>query len=244
LSGLTSAALPAPALFGGTSLDVDVGVDASVKHDSTALVCTSYDKSANRLRLIWHRIWQPSPDAPLDFENTIEAALLDLKDRYRIKSVRYDPFQMQNSAQRMIRAGLPMVEYNQTPGNLTEMANNLYELLKARQLVAYPDPEIRLCLQRAVATESGRGWKIDKQKQSHKIDVVVALAMSAVGSVQGTGRYGEVSTSIIGPYSSTVHSIGGGRAFDASHNEAIPSAEWVRKNSKSRYGSKMIGGLI
>ena len=30
-----------------------------------------------------------------------------------------------------------------------------------------------------------RGWKISKEKVSHKIDVVVALAMATLGAVQG-----------------------------------------------------------
>jgi phage terminase large subunit-like protein len=228
------------------SLDVCIGVDASVKHDSTALCVTTFDKAANKLRLVNHRIWQPSPDVPLDFEHTVEAALLDLQSRFRVKAVRYDPYQLANTAQRMERAGLPMQEYPQTPGNLTEAANNLYELLKSRALIAYPDAEIRLCLQRAIATESGRGWKIDKAKQSHKIDVVVALAMAAVGSVQGTGRRGEVSTSVIGPYSNMVTPLGGGRTniLSADRGGCIPSAEWTKKNSKSRVHTSLIRGMI
>jgi hypothetical protein len=33
-------------------------------------------------------------------------------------------------------------------------------------------------------SRSPRGWRIDKEKQSHKIDVVVALAMAAYAAVQ------------------------------------------------------------
>ena len=31
---------------------------------------------------------------------------------------------------------------------------------------------------------TSRGWRITKEKQSHKIDVVVALAQAALGAVQ------------------------------------------------------------
>jgi hypothetical protein len=37
---------------------------------------------------------------------------------------------------------------------------------------------------RGVALEVARGWRIAKEKASHKIDVVVALAMAALGAVQ------------------------------------------------------------
>ena len=33
--------------------------------------------------------------------------------------------------------------------------------------------------------ETPRGWRIAKEKQAHKIDVVVALAMAVLGAVQG-----------------------------------------------------------
>jgi phage terminase large subunit-like protein len=40
-------------------------------------------------------------------------------------------------------------------------------------------------LSRAVALETSRGWRITKEKQAHKIDVVVALAMAAHAAVKG-----------------------------------------------------------
>ena len=36
-----------------------------------------------------------------------------------------------------------------------------------------------------MALETSRGWRIAKEKTTHKIDVVVALAMAALGAVQG-----------------------------------------------------------
>jgi phage terminase large subunit-like protein len=163
-----------------------VGVDASVKHDSTAVVACGYDKDTKKVRLLWHRIFQPSPDDPLDFEATIEQTVKRLAYRFRLREVRYDPWQMQAVAQRLVGAGLPMVEFNQTVGNLTEASQNLYELIKARNLVVYRDDEMRLSVQRAVAKETPRGWRIAKEKTSHKIDVVVALAQAALGAIEGS----------------------------------------------------------
>ena len=68
--------------------------------------------------------------------------------------------------------------------NLTAASQNLYELIKSQSLSVYPDDEIRLAVQRAVALETTRGWRIAKEKASHKIDVVVALAMAAYAAVQ------------------------------------------------------------
>jgi len=46
---------------------------------------------------------------------------------------------------------------------------------------------MRLAVSRAVLSESARGWKLDKVKQSHKIDVVVALSMACLAAVRGEG---------------------------------------------------------
>jgi phage terminase large subunit-like protein len=164
------------------STSVWVGVDASVKRDSTAIVAVTF--AENKVRLVWHRIFQPSPDDPLDFESTIEKTLLELRRRFRVREVRFDPYQMQAVAQRLTAAGLPMVEFPQSVPNLTESSTNLYELVKGRNLTVYPDDELRLAISRAVALETSRGWRIAKEKQSAKIDVVVALAMAALGAVQ------------------------------------------------------------
>jgi hypothetical protein len=167
------------------ALPVWVGVDASVKRDSTAIVACTWDAKVNKARLVWHRIFQPSPTDPLDFEMTIERTLTDMVQRFRVREVRYDPYQMAAVAQRLANRRVPMVEFPQSVPNLTAASQNLYELVKGRNLVVYADDVIRLAVQRSVAVETSRGWRIAKEKQSHKIDVVVAMGMAALGAVQG-----------------------------------------------------------
>jgi Phage Terminase len=175
------------ATIANRGLPIYVGVDASVKHDSTAIVATTWDVSAQQVRLVFHRTFQPSPDEPLDFEATIETTLLDLHKRFNVAQTLFDPYQMQATAQRLTRAGLTIEEFPQSPANLTAASQNLFELIDAGNLVAYPDAAMRLAVSRAVAVESSRGWRIAKEKQSHKIDVVVALAMSALAAVRSQG---------------------------------------------------------
>ena len=180
-------------------LSVWVGVDASAKHDSTAIVACTYDRVAKKVRLVWHRIFEPSPNDPLDFEATIERTMLELRTRFALREVRYDPWQMLSIAQRLKVRGLPMVEIPQTIANLTEASQNLYEIVKGRNLRVYADDDVRLAVQRAVAIESPRGWRIAKEKASHKIDVVVALAQAALGAVlsgAGTLAPGELAAEL------------------------------------------------
>ncbi len=175
-------------LLADRRLPVWAGVDASVKRDSTAIACCTYDRGTKKVSLVYHRIFQPSQAEPLNFETTIEETIIDLSDRFKLVEVRYDPYQMAATAQRLLALRVPMVEFPQTQGNLTEASQNLYELVKSANLSVYQDDAIRLSVQRAVAVEMPRGWKISKAAASHKIDVVIALAQAALGAVQDASR--------------------------------------------------------
>jgi hypothetical protein len=164
-------------IFNDTDLSVFIGVDASVKRDSTAIVAVT--KIDQRVRLVRHYVFQPSPETPLDFEAAIEETLIDLCGRFKIARIWFDPYQLQATMQRLQKRGLPVREFPQTVSNLTVASQNLYELIEARSLLLYPDVAMRLSASRAIAIETVRGWRIAKEKQSHKIDVIVALAMAA-----------------------------------------------------------------
>ena len=162
-------------------LPIYVGVDASVKHDSTAIVAVTWDKEAQKVRLVFHRVFQPSPTEPLDFEAAIENTITDLAQRFRVRKVLFDPFQMAATSQRLARQGIQIDEFPQSTPNLTAASQNLYELINGHNLIAYHDAAIRLSVSRAIAIESPRGWRITKEKQSHKIDDTIRAW--AVGSL-------------------------------------------------------------
>jgi phage terminase large subunit-like protein len=166
-------------------LHVWVGVDASVKRDSTGLVACTFDKKAQCVRLVAHRAFTPAPDDPINFEQTVEATLLDWRKRYLVRKVWFDPFQMVSVAQRLAKAHVPVEEYPQSVPNLTAATQNLFDLIQGRTLVLYPDAAMRLAVSRAIIVESSRGWRLDKLKQQHKIDIIVALSMACLAAVRG-----------------------------------------------------------
>jgi phage terminase large subunit-like protein len=100
----------------------------------------------------------------------------------------FDPFQMASSAQRLAKQGVPIEEYPQTSPNLTASTQNLLDLIEAGRLLVYPDEGIRLAMSRAITVETPRGIRIAKDKQSFKIDVIVALSMAAYTAVQSQGE--------------------------------------------------------
>jgi phage terminase large subunit-like protein len=161
------------------------GVDASVRRDSTALVLVSCDRKTKVVRLIAHKVFTPSPDDPINFEDSIEATLLEWRQKFLLRKVWFDPYQMQASAQRLAKHGVKIEEFPQTLPNLSAATSNLFDLVQSRSIMLYPDAAMRLAVSRAVLHESSRGWKLDKQKQHHKIDVVVALSMAALAAIRG-----------------------------------------------------------
>ena len=114
-------------------LSVWVGLDASIRRDSTAIVACTWDDTAKKVRVVWHRIFQPSPSDPLDFESTVERTLLEIRGRFSVREIRFDPYQLVAVAQHLSAAGLPMTEFAQSVSNLTESSTALYETIKGAQ---------------------------------------------------------------------------------------------------------------
>ena len=135
-----------------------------------AIVAVSWDKKYQHARLVWHRVYQPTAQEPLDFERAIEATLLDLNKRFRVRKVWYDPYQMHATAQRLIRAGLKLEEFPQTVPNLTEASQNLFELIKGNNRAAYP----------ACATAASPSVSLT----SHSSPTVVAPSLSDMTAVR------------------------------------------------------------
>jgi Phage Terminase len=216
------------------ALPVWVGVDASVKHDSTAIVTVTFNKEAQKVALVLHRIFQPSPKEPLNFEETIERHVRELMKRFAVRSIHYDPFQMVAVAQRLQQAGAPMRECPQSSGYLTEVGSNLYELIKGRGLIVYPDPDVRLAISRAVAVETSRGWRLAKEKAAHRIDFVVALAMAAHAAM--TRQWDEAPTSFPPPiWGGTPRSIPGQDFGVGASERPLPSAPAVAPIANYNY---------
>ena len=151
------------------------GLDASTKHDATACMVCGY--AQDRVKLLSHRIWTPSPDEPINFRDVADF-VKQMHDRYDLRAVYYDPYQLEAVAQGLRRQGVRMTEYPQTSGNLTKMSFSLLDLLKRHSLQLYSCLALRKAAAVAVAVESTRGLKISKRKSSHSIDALVALAMA------------------------------------------------------------------
>jgi phage terminase large subunit-like protein len=165
-----------------------VGVDASLKHDSSAVVAVGFVERGGQeyIALAQHRIWHPSPDQPIDIEEDLERYLLELHGRYAVWKVFVDPWQLANTCQRLTKRGVRIEAYPQTVPNLTRSGQALFDLLNGQTLLLYKAPDVRAQALMTVAVESARGWRIAKEKSSHKIDSIVALSMACVAALESS----------------------------------------------------------
>ena len=135
-------------------------MDVGIKHDQASVVAVTYDEEGRRVVLARHRTFQPTPEDPLDLEETVERFLLELHQGYTLRSVYYDPYQFHRSATTLTKQGLPMEEFPQTNSNLTAMGQNLYELVQFGNLQLYPDEAMKKAAGQAVALETARGFPL------------------------------------------------------------------------------------
>jgi len=161
-------------------LPVVLGIDAAVKRDCSAVVALT-QAGDGRWPLVKHRIWTPTPLQPVNLD-LIEQFVFAMFAQYDVLLVLADPFQMQSSIGRLAAAGVPIVEYTQTPGNLTMMATALSDALKDRQLQLYADAELRQHALNTVCVETRQGLRIAREKTSRKIDAIIALSMALVAA--------------------------------------------------------------
>ena len=127
--GCLRAAFAGAGAAGQIAWPIWVGVDASTKRDSTALVAVTFDRKTKCVRLIAHKVFTPTPGDPIDFEATIEKTLREWHARFRLRQVLFDPYQMAAVAQRLARERMPIEEYPQTVPNLTAATSNLFDLI-------------------------------------------------------------------------------------------------------------------
>ena len=168
-----------------------VGVDVGIKHDNAARVAVRWDDAGEKLILVSHRIWKPTPTQPLNLEDTVEEDLLNLNEQSDLVEALVDPYQMHRSISTLQAASLPIREFPQTQANCTLMGQILFDLLNGRNLILYADAELRQQALSTVAIENPRGWRIAKEKASKKIDAIVALAMACCAAMAHRGEIGK-----------------------------------------------------
>src|SRR5262249_30192245 len=171
-----------PLLSGGV---LYLGVDVGIKSDNAAVVSVQWDKPGQKIVVANHRVWRPTREQPVNLQD-IEDYILELRKRHRIVRVFIDPYQAYAMIQSLQKKmGVTIVqEFPQTVPNTTVMGEELYSLIKNKNIVSYPDSELQAHITNATGVETARGFRIAKEKSSKKIDLAVALAMACCAALQ------------------------------------------------------------
>jgi phage terminase large subunit-like protein len=168
-----------------TAADLAVfgGLDCSVRGDHTAMALCTYDSSHKLVRVVNHKVFKPAQGADISFA-AVEQLITETSEKFDLRSVSYDPYQCESSAQRLRANGVKMVAFNQTPANLEAATSNLLTLVSERNITSYPSEELRTAIGNCRSIETIRGFRISKIVGSRKIDLAAALSFAALAAVR------------------------------------------------------------
>ena len=122
-------------------------------------------------------------------------------DKLIKKNVLGQPFRLMDHQREVLRLafafdenGLPADQgISADAGNHDPYGAVLFDLLNTRKLRFYAADDLRKQALSTIGIEGARGTRISKDKQSKKIDAIVALAMASVAAVD----YGQTGDSIL-----------------------------------------------
>jgi len=164
--------------------DVYVGVDVGISHDATA-VCWAHLLEDGRIALRAH-VWCAAEEAAAHDHvrggkvslEQVEQFILDLARQYRVRAVAYDPRYFERSAELLERSGLKLVEYLSSSAPMGDAYQSFYQLAREGKLTHDGDPILAAHIEATAAYKTSRGWKIDKLKNSQRIDATVAAVLA------------------------------------------------------------------
>lgn len=180
-----------------------IAVDASTKHDCTAVVGVGYDSARGKVGVAFHRVWKPVTGEWFDLDKTVGNFVTEISRKFTIASVVYDPTQLHQTMTTLRNRGLPVREFPQSVPSMTAASQLLYDLFRNHNVETYPDDEFRRHVQMSVAETSSRGFRIVKHAVGRvrpPNDLAIALAMAAYDAVSGGGVDISVPVRIVAPF--------------------------------------------
>jgi phage terminase large subunit-like protein len=164
--------------------DIYLGVDVGISHDATA-VCWAHLLEDGRIALRAH-VWCAAEEAAAHDHvrggkvslEQVEQFMLDLARQYRVRAVAYDPRYFERSAELLERSGLKLVEYLSSSAPMGDAYQSFYQLAREGKLTHDGDPILAAHIEATAAYKTSRGWKIDKLKNSQRIDATVAAVLA------------------------------------------------------------------
>lgn len=131
-----------------------------------------------RQRLVDVTIWQPPRGGKIDIE-PIEAAVLAAHERFGLSGLAFDPWQAAYAAERLRKAGVPMVEVPFVPSNLASMAQCTLDVFNDRRIDLYDHPQLLTDLRALRVVERQYGIRLESPRgPSGHGDAATALSLA------------------------------------------------------------------
>ncbi len=169
-----------------------VGVDASTKHDATAVVAGQWIDDRLVLKA-W--IWEPPVDRgsgqPIDGwqmpEDELEALLRELYSRYELQVVASDMAWVRRMMQQLELEGWPVLEVPQTAKRMVPATQTLHEMIKNQEVAHDGDPAFARHIKGAAVIQvSGGdgGFRLSKGRARKANDAAICAAIVAHEATQ------------------------------------------------------------
>lgn len=157
--------------------DTILGVDASIRHDST--VVATVQRDAHGVYHAAFRVWTPTPGREIDL-GLVMAYIREQTHRFHVTGVAYDPQFMHHAAQTLEDEGIAMVEWRQDNARMVPATRTLHEAVTHGRLRHGGDPVVRTHALAAGVKETERGLRLKKTEvtRGRHMDAIVALGMA------------------------------------------------------------------
>jgi phage terminase large subunit-like protein len=133
----------------------------------------------------------------------VEQKIIELRDQYDLREVAFDPWNARDIAQRLIAEGVMMVEFRQTLQNFAHPTKAFEKAVIERKLRHGGNPLLRwmvdCCTVKSDTNGNIRPCKPDRNKDSRRIDGVVAAIMALDRAQANAGNGGNVEDFLKSP---------------------------------------------
>lgn len=166
--------------------EVVVGLDMALQHDSVAIVVAGILQDG---RVGWWHHHFPPIDGRIDHIAVFRFITNTIAERWRIKTLTYDPRFFELAARQLEDQGYEVIEFKQSPERLVVADGLLYELVRARKLAHLGDTVLNHHAVNAVWRYSDAGRYLSKSAArkagSGHMDLIRAGAMATYELIAG-----------------------------------------------------------
>lgn len=167
------------------------GLDLGVKRDRSALCVVGRNGETGKYRLAACESWAPNPATKRVDLGEVERAVFDMHCQFNTQAILYDPHQAALMSERLIRAGVPMVEQPFVGHHLNAMASTLIEQFRSGNIALYDEPELVRDLGRLIIVERSYGLKLEAARDdTGHADKATAFTLALLGAVQRAANLG------------------------------------------------------